>query len=595
MLRRLRHARVLVLVLGLILLTAGCAYKPPENLTPDQKMLVLTKPAVVRPVTDITVQFAFSARSSVASVLGSNPYEMSFSVTGSGWFISPDGYIVTNAHVAEDAHSSDKDLALQLLPYLYRAVARKLRPAQDTLNNSQQQIVLNDLVDYKVSKAFYVVTPGGEVLPAEIKAFGVPIGEDISGKDVAILKVEGKNFPTLTAGNSDSVKDADKIYILGYPGAADVEGLFDKKSILESSTSEGAVQARKNTAQGTPVIQIGGAANPGNSGGPVVNQKGEVIGILTFGKTEGVNFAVPMNTIMEFVRQAGANPGNSDTNTRFKEAMDLYWSGHFTQSIEKFNEVQRLYPAHSLAKKYISEAEGHKKDEPFMDPKLMWILLAAAAVVIGGAVAAVVVLGRKRQGAVAPVAAAAAPRPVATYPAAPAAPVQAPAASLMPQASVMPVTPPSLAPQAPAMPVSPPSLTPQVPAMPVTPPSLTPQVPTAAPAMPAGTTVLPAHLGYASFLNGPLAGQRIAIPATGCFVGREPGEGGLMVPDNRVSRQHCWIGPDAAGRTVLVDRGSTNGTYIGSIAAGRVSQAELHPGSEVHLGGEGGIVFRFEV
>ena len=106
--------------------------------------------------------------------------------------------------------------------------------------------------------------------------------------------------------------------------------------------------------------------------------------------------------------------------------------------------------------------------------------------------------------------------------------------------------------------------------------------------------MLPTVIGHAHFRNGPLAGQRVAIPAGGCFIGREPGEGGLTVPHNSVSRQHCWIGPDAAGRTVVVDRGSTNGTFVGSVAAGRVTQVELHPGDVVHLGGEGGIVFQFE-
>ena len=562
MLRRLRHIRVVTLVCVLLVLTAGCSYKPPENLTPDQKMLVLAKPAVVRPVTEVTIDWSFNNKS-ISDILGANPYRMSFTSTGSGWFISPDGYIVTNAHVAEDAHAQDKDIAQDMLPYLFRAVARKLRPAQESLNSAQTQIVMDALADYKIAKVFYVITPGGEALPAEIKAFGVPIGEDISGKDVAILKVEGKNFPTLAPGNSDSAKDADKIYILGYPGAADIEGLFDKKSILESSTSEGAVQARKNTAQGTPVIQIGGAANPGNSGGPILNQKGEVIGILTFGKTEGVNFAVPMNTIQEFVRQAGANPGGSVTSTRFQEAMGLYWTGHFSKSIDRFNEVERLYPAHSLAKKYIQEAEGHKKDEPCMDPTLRLSRVGAAVLRRGGGgAAAASVRSRKKRAqpaapvavpATAPAPAAAAPRPVTTYTVAPPPPLS--------------VT----APPAPAAPVTPPP----------------------APAA-VGTTMLPTVLGHAHFRNGPLAGQRVAIPAGGCFIGREPGEGGLTVPHNSVSRQHCWIGPDAAGRTVVVDRGSTNGTFVGSVAAGRVTQVELHPGDVVHLGGEGGIVFQFE-
>lgn len=111
-----------------------------------------------------------------------------------------------------------------------------------------------------------------------------------------------------------------------------------------------------------------------------------------------------------------------------------------------------------------------------------------------------------------------------------------------------------------------------------------------------GTSVLPTALGYLNFTAGPLAGQRIEVPAAGLTLGREPGSGGLAIPDSRVSRKHCWIGPASDGPgVVIVDQGSTNGTFVGSPAAGRIQQVGLKPGDKVFLGADGGVVFSLDV
>lgn len=97
------------------------------------------------------------------------------------------------------------------------------------------------------------------------------------------------------------------------------------------------------------------------------------------------------------------------------------------------------------------------------------------------------------------------------------------------------------------------------------------QGPTPLPPVPGGAGALAADAGILTF--GKTEGVNFAVPMNTIqeFVhqaGANPG-----FPANSVSRQHCWIGPDAAGR---------------------VTQVELHPGDVVHLGGEGGIVFQFE-
>jgi len=156
---------------------------------------------------------------------------------GSGFLVSADGYILTNAHVVRGA--------------------------------DKITVVFND----------------GREMDATI------VGTDIH-TDVAIVKVEGKDFPFLTLGNSDKIEIAEWVIAIGSP--------FQ----LEASVTVGIVSAkgRQNLRINDfeDFIQTDAAINPGNSGGPLLNLNGEVIGINTAifsrnGGYMGIGFAIPSN------------------------------------------------------------------------------------------------------------------------------------------------------------------------------------------------------------------------------------------------------------------------------------------------------------
>jgi hypothetical protein len=118
----------------------------------------------------------------------------------------------------------------------------------------------------------------------------------------------------------------------------------------------------------------------------------------------------------------------------------------------------------------------------------------------------------------------------------------------------------------------------------------------AVPTSPAAPAPAPAPAqptaGYIHFLSGPLAGQAFTVPPTGMYIGQAPG--GLVVAAPQVAPQHCWVGLDQAGQTVLVDVGSQTGTFVvNATASTQVQQAVLQPGDQVFLGGQGGPVFQF--
>ena len=116
---------------------------------------------------------------------------------------------------------------------------------------------------------------------AALKAFGTKV---LPPFDLAVLKVSGSGAPALPLGNSNAVVVGATVYAVGSPLEVSLEGTF----------SEGIVSAiRYNRIQMTAPI------SPGNSGGPVLNGKGEVIGVSVSSYTTGqnLNFAVPVNDL----------------------------------------------------------------------------------------------------------------------------------------------------------------------------------------------------------------------------------------------------------------------------------------------------------
>ncbi len=164
---------------------------------------------------------------------------------GSGFLVRADGYVLTNYHVVEGA---------------------------ETLN-----VTLNS----------------GEEYTAEV------VGSD-ADFDVAVLKIEAENLPTVTLGDSDLLRVGDQVAAIGNPLGE-----------LTLSMTVGYISAldREINTDGTPInmLQTDVAINSGNSGGPLFDMKGNVIGITTAkysGSTvtgasiEGIGFALPINDVM---------------------------------------------------------------------------------------------------------------------------------------------------------------------------------------------------------------------------------------------------------------------------------------------------------
>ena len=106
-------------------------------------------------------------------------------------------------------------------------------------------------------------------------------------EDIALLRIEAADVPALKLGSSSDVKVGDDVMLVGAPLG------------LEETISTGIVSAIRVSESGNRVIQTTAAASPGSSGGPLLNNKGEVIGIISASivKGQNLNFAIPINYV----------------------------------------------------------------------------------------------------------------------------------------------------------------------------------------------------------------------------------------------------------------------------------------------------------
>lgn len=169
---------------------------------------------------------------------------------GTGFFITRDGMIVTNRHVVDDA-----------------------------------------------SADYTVVTKDNKQYPAKVLARD-PVN------DIAVIKIEGNDFPTLSLGNSDSVQVGETVIAIGN-SLGEFSNTVSRGIVsgLQRTVTAGSDSGAEERLTGT--IQTDAAINPGNSGGPLLDINGSVIGInvaIAEG-AQSIGFAIPSNQVEKVVEQ----------------------------------------------------------------------------------------------------------------------------------------------------------------------------------------------------------------------------------------------------------------------------------------------------
>jgi serine protease Do len=181
---------------------------------------------------------------------------------GSGFFINPDGFLITNFHVTEGETQISVEVYLQRNGQIERKIYKQVRI-----------VALNKFAD------------------------------------LALLRIEDKDAPKFSCvmlGDADKLAVGDTVFAIGSPLG------------LERTVTEGIVSTKTRQLEGTLYLQTTAQINPGNSGGPLFNMRGEVIGVtnmkITFG--EGLGFAIPVEAVKFFLdhRESYAYDNDNPSN-----------------------------------------------------------------------------------------------------------------------------------------------------------------------------------------------------------------------------------------------------------------------------------------
>lgn len=333
--------------------------------------------------------------------------ELNTTMVGSGFIATPNGYVITNAHVVDENDETTKQsFADQAFQETMDADAKELEKSMDReltederkdLTNANAWYFSQTLEVGRIDKEFSVVLgisgKGGKIEPMNIPASLVTKGAAIPGKDVAILKLTKKHeYPTIRVGDDKEMRVGDQVYVLGYPAVATFHPLISEESISEATLTRGLVSAKKNMKDGWEVLQTDASITHGNSGGPVMNEYGEVIGLATFGsidqqrgqEVQGMNFIVPVTIVKEFIRKAKIQPDMSEISLVYEEALDLYDAERYKKALAKFDEVKEMNPSFPFIDKYIGKTEKNIEKGLAREPKdmTMYYYIGGGALVL---------------------------------------------------------------------------------------------------------------------------------------------------------------------------------------------------------------------
>lgn len=211
--------------------------------------------------------------------------------------------------------------------YPYDKVMREVHGLGSGFLFSEQGHILTNQHVIDNADKIVVTLPGGEKFDAEI------IGEDYK-TDIAVIKISGRDFPFVTFGNSDDVIIGEWSIAVGNPF-----GLFDlsaKPTVTVGVISAVGQDFSKDESDRfyQDMIQTDAAINSGNSGGPLVNSYGQVIGINTIiysvssdiGANIGLGFAIPINrvkTVLADLLKFGSIQRNIWTQIQFEDVTPM--------------------------------------------------------------------------------------------------------------------------------------------------------------------------------------------------------------------------------------------------------------------------------
>lgn len=338
----------------------------------EEALADLVKPSVVRIAEHVTGMAKVPAvkvdiRQRLVAAIPERFTEVSIDeyLTGSGFVIHPDGYIATNAHVVS-LETIKTGLASEsaLSAIFENALLLTDQEMQEFLDDESSENFSQKIIRYIIENSTFdleheiaVLRPDAtqapirELIASGFKAEVVSANENFidDERDVALLKIEEKNLPALSLGNGRDFSVGKKVFIFGFPATAEI----NEKNPGEATFTRGIISAIRQSSDGQlKIFQTDAKVSQGSSGGPLFDEYGQVIGLVTFQTDElsrvaGDNFAfaLPVGIVEKQALEARIFPEEGSFGLAFKKGFAAFLEKHCDVALASFEEAKQTHAA----------------------------------------------------------------------------------------------------------------------------------------------------------------------------------------------------------------------------------------------------------
>jgi S1-C subfamily serine protease len=279
-------------------------------------------------------------------------------ISGTGFVTNPKtGHIVTAGHMVDtDAEQFKRDLIYRYMNDNYDCSDWTQADWDAAYGNIKVDDGQGNPYAVEVAVQFNTAVasrPDGPIGSSFLRA-EVAAKSTSDQRDIAILRITpttGRMLSSLMLGDSSTMEVQGQVTIIGYPWSSDI----GQNNTLNPTVTNGSMSGSV-LVNGVEMIQIQGNARPGNSGGPVLDSTGNVIGLLSAGTDTTNVYVRPSNDIKGLL---GAENILGKVDEEWKTGLVMFRLSHFSEALKHFDSVLNLSGGHLLAQEYKAKAQAN--------------------------------------------------------------------------------------------------------------------------------------------------------------------------------------------------------------------------------------------